>query len=357
MRETGSKGSRRTAFFIKVTGSAKVPGCATTFAAAALNSHQYWLRQTVAEAQVGFSIPIFQSVYERRFEAEIDILSGTEILVRGRMHDHRFDFEHTWRLRTPGYEVLEASAQQKAGQESHFSSELCERYSRIRGARIGRGFSKRVLTELGGLPGAQEHLFLAIEMARVGQQVFQVPARFKAQFAEHRGIGAASAAYNFWRMDRAYMPGLANSCYTYRDASAALFADCNVQIGFGTELYFPKPGEKRVFWREKRLCVSVKKDTESNTFYACETSMNDTIHDIMLEFELARDGVISNAKSEGLRLPYHGICENAQLRTARLNGTRVNKEYVTHFGNHVGGSEGCAHLFDLSIDLLRLFTF
>ncbi len=271
------------------------------------------------------------------------------------MHDHRFDFEHRWRLRTPGFEVLEASAQQNAGNLSRFNPELCRRYPDIRGARIGRGFSKRILTQLGDLPGAEEHLFLAIEMARVGQQVFPLPAGFEARFAKNRSLGSSSAAYNYWRTDRAYMPELADSCYTYRDASAALFSSRNVRMGFSADLYSPKPGDKRVFWREKQVSVSVMRDSAGNDFYACRSWMNDTVHDIAIMFDLAQDGTISNAHSRGLRLPYHGICEDAQLRTELLNGIRLNDGYSLQFADRVGGAEGCAHLFDLSADLLRLF--
>jgi hypothetical protein len=311
----------------------------------------------MADAPVAFSIPFLHSSYERSFDAEIDALAGGEILVRGRMRDHRFDFEHTWRLRTPEFEVLEASAKQNAGEESQFHPELCRRCAEIKGARIGRGFSKRILVELGDLPGAEEHLFLAIEMARIGQQVVQLPPGFETQFAQSRSIGASEAAYNAWRIDRAYMPDLANSCYTYRDASEALFAGGVVRMGFSPELYSPKPGDKRVFWREKRLTVSAKRDSQGKDFYACENAMNDTVHDITIGFDLARDGMISNAHSRGLRLPYHGICEHAQLRTARLNRMRVNDGYTLQFADRIGRSEGCAHLFDLSIDLLRLFKF
>lgn len=312
---------------------------------------------TVADRQIRFSVPILHSTYERSFEAEIDALTSNEILVRGRMHDHRFDFEHTWRLRTPEFEVLEASARQNAGDQRRFNPELCRRYPDIRGARIGRGLSKRILIQLGDLPGAEEHLFLAIEMARVGQQVFQAPAGFEAQLANYQTIGASSAAYNFWRMDRAYMPELANSCYTYRDTSAALFASRDVRMGFSAELYSPKPGDKRVFWREKQLSVSVKRDSSGNDFYACRNWMNDTVHDIAIIFDLACNGIISNAHSTGLRLPYRGICEDAQFRTGGLNGMRLNDRYSLQLADRVGGAHGCAHLFDLSADVLRLFTF
>ena len=315
----------------------------------------YLSGNTVASAQIGFSIPITQSTYERRFEAEIDALTDNELLVRGRMHDHRFTFEHIWRLRTPEFQVLEASAAQHAADPCQFKPEMCGRYPNIKGVRLERGFSKRILTELGDFTGAEEHLFLAIEMARVGQQVYQVPPGFEAQLARDDGAGDGMAAYNFWRTDRAYMPKLANSCHTYRDASAVLFAERQVRLGFSSDLYSPKPGDRRVFWREKQLSVSVRRDSAGKVFYACQSSMNDTVHDITVKFDLAADGVISNASSTGLRLPYHGICEDAQLRTARLNGMRANDDSFDQFADRIGGSEGCAHLLDLSTDLVRLF--
>jgi hypothetical protein len=40
-----------------------------------------------------------------------------------------------------------------------------------------------------------------------------------------------------------------------------------------------------------------------------------------------------------------------------LNGLKVTGAFVGQFAEHIGGAQGCAHLFDLSIDCLRLFTF
>jgi hypothetical protein len=300
---------------------------------------------------IELSVTPSQSNYLRTFEAEIDVLTDSEILVRGLMRDHRFAFEHVWKLRTPDYEIVEAGAQQIEGDAERFDPDLCERYQNIKGVRIGRGFSKSVNAALGGLPGSGEHLFLAIEMARIGQQVYQFPPEFEAQFPSSAG-NATEAAHISWLKDRAYMPDLANSCYTYRDQSAELFAAREVRCGFGAELYTPKPGDQRVFWRNKRLSITVKPDG-----FACESAMEDRIHDIKIGFDLSSDGVISNAESRGLRLPYHGICEDAQLRSGGLNGLRVTAGFILQFADRVGGAQGCTHLFDLSIDVLRLFRF
>ncbi len=298
------------------------------------------------------SIPLSQSSYLRTFDAEIDVLAENELLVRGSMRDHRFAFEHIWILRTPEYEVVKASARQIEGE---FDPRLCDRYAEIKGARIGRGFSKRVISELGDRAGAQEHLLTAIEMARVGQQVYQYTPEFEAQFPVGGGEMTESARIA-WLKDRAYI-GLANTCYTYRDESEALFASREVRCGFDSELTRPRPGDKRVFWRNKRLSIELKANENGGGVYACESAMEDRIHDIRINFDLSNYGVISNARSLGLRLPYHGICEDPHLRTPALDGLKVTGAFIGQFAEHVGGAQGCTHLFDLSIDVLRLFKF
>lgn len=297
------------------------------------------------------TVSLREGRYERTFEAQIDVLTDRDLLVRGRMSDDRFEFEHVWKIRTPDYEVTEASAVQLQGGAGSFDPELCRRYAGIAGVRIGKGFSKRVLTELGDLPGRQEHLFLAIEMARVGQQVYQFPPEFDAQFRSESG-DEKDQAYAAWRKDRAWMADLKNSCYTYRDESDELFRTREVRCGFDPEITRPRPGDRRVFWRGKRLTIEA-----AGQGFRCRSAMDDRIHDIRISFDLDGDGIIGNAMSEGLRLPYHGICEDAQLRTPGLNGVRVNEGFILQFADRIGGSGGCTHLFDLSIDCLRLFRF
>jgi hypothetical protein len=299
---------------------------------------------------IEFSLAMPASGYERTFAAETDCLSVNELLVRGRMQDHRFALEHIWTVRTPDYEVIAASASPLAGDPQAFAPALCERYPNIAGVRVGRGFTKRVQEALGNLPGLQEHLFLAIEMARAAQQVYQFPPGFEGQFAT-TSSDPTEQARAAWLKDRAYMPELANSCFTYRDESAALFSQGEVRCGFGGNLTRPQPGDKRVFWRNKRLAIS----SLPTGGYHCESAMQDRIHDIQISFDILADGVLADAQSRGERLPYYGICEGAQLRPPGLNGQRVTAGYVKQFAEQVGGASGCTHLFDLSMDCLRLF--
>ncbi|MFN0123104.1 MAG: DUF2889 domain-containing protein [Blastocatellia bacterium] len=299
-----------------------------------------------------FSLPIPDGGYERVFTGEIDVLTHNELLVRGQLRDHRYSIHHTWRLRTPDYEVLEASAAHEAGAPDQFSPDICLRYPEIQGVRIGRGFSRHITAAIGDLPGQTEHLSLAIEMARIGQQIYQFPPGFNEQFTQTT-VSDTEAARVAWEKDRAYMTDLAESCYTYRAETAELFATRQVKCGFDISITRPQPGDKRAFWRNKRLTVS--RDAQDG--FLCAGAMEDKIHDIRLEFTMAADGLISGATSRGARLPYQGICEDAQLRTPLLNGARINGEYVKQFAEYVGGRNGCTHLFDQAMDCLRLFRF
>jgi hypothetical protein len=299
-----------------------------------------------------FSQPLPLGEYKRTFSAEIDCLSARDLCVTGAMNDESSGLRHTWTLRTPEYEILEASAFQNEGS---LDRDLCDRYSGIAGVRIGRGFSKRVLGVLGEGHGQREHLLLAIEMARVGQQVYQFPPELEAQFAAARNpqAGESEPARVAWLKDRAYMQDLANSCYTYRDETAELFHSRDVKCGFAGNITRPRPGDKRVFWRQKEIEIS--RDADGS--FHCRSAMEDSIHDISIEFDISKDGIIQSASSTGRRLPYHGICEDAQLRTSGLEGLEITNDFVRQFADVVGGRRGCTHLFDLSIDCLRLFDF
>lgn len=308
-------------------------------------------RMTVYEP----TLPLPTGGYVRTFEAEIDDYAETALRVRGVLADHRCRLEHEWILRTPEYEVIEASARHIDDDQGLLSPEIETRYPMIRGVRIGRGFTMRVREALAKLPGHHEHLALAIEMARVGQQAYKLPAGFIERFrplAAHMPPGPSQVARIAWEQDRAYMPALRNSCYALRDEAVSLFDERHI-VSFDPENTSPTPGQKRFFWRTKRLHITALPDGGG---YRCRNVMDDTIHEITIGFDLAPDGTLRQAESQGMRLPYRGICDDAQARTLGLNGLQVDRAFVQRVGETVGGTTGCAHLFDLAIDCLRFFT-
>ena len=85
--------------------------------------------------------PIPQGGYHRTFDGEIDNHSESEIRVRGVLEDNRYSIEHLWTLRTPQYEVVEATARNLARDPAALSPEPTRRYPEIRWVRIGRNSS------------------------------------------------------------------------------------------------------------------------------------------------------------------------------------------------------------------------
>jgi hypothetical protein len=293
--------------------------------------------------------------YIRTFEAEIDDHGPHLLRVRGVLSDHRCALEHVWILQTPDYEVCDASARHLHGEPEVLAPGLIPRYPHIRGVRIGAGFTRTIREALGDLPGHREHLTLAIEMARVGQQAYQLPQDNHERFAplvRHMQPGSSRLARMAWEQDRHHMPSLCDSCYVYREATAALFDERDV-VCFDLNLYYPEPGQKRIFWRHKRMHIA---PLAGGAGFHCQNEMEDPVHHIQVAFDMGGDGTIRAAQSEGRRLPYHGICEDPQQRMPGLVGQKLGPDFIRRIADQVGGASGCAHLFDLSVDCLRFFN-
>lgn len=300
------------------------------------------------------SVSVPDHGYVRTFAADIDYLEDATMRVRGTQLDHQHRLEYTWVVRLPNYEILSASAHHIAGEPTVLSPELLVRCGALRGMCTTQGLTKTVRAALGDLPGHQEHLAMAIEMARVSLQGFPVPKgdheRF-ASLAETVPPGPSRVARMAWERDRAGWPWICNSCYTYRDESAALFAERQVRC-FDLDQISPTPGQKRFFWRTKQLRIVPLPDGSG---YSCHNAMNDTFHALAVTFAIDADGTVRTATSEWQRLAFTGICEEPQARTPGLNGKKLDKNYARVLADHVGGRSGCSHLFDLSVDCLRFF--
>ena len=54
------------------------------------------------------------------------------------------------------------------------------------------------------------------------------------------------------------------------------------------------------------------------------------------------------------KLPYMGICTEPQRRIDALVGETVDDGLRKRIQTHLGGAAGCAQLYDLTSDLLKL---
>ncbi|MCY4387590.1 MAG: DUF2889 domain-containing protein [Desulfurellaceae bacterium] len=300
------------------------------------------------------ALPFAEAGYTLTFEAEIDNLANSEIRVRGTLADHRCALAAGWIVRLPTYEIRRASATHLSGTPDILSSALTARLPALRGARVGQGFTRTIGETLGDLPGHTEHLTLATEMARVSLQAFPVPKDDHERFASSvtdMPPGPSRLARMLWERDRADFSTLKNSCFTYRDQSAQLFDERTIEP-FDPDMAAPEPGEKRFFWRTKRLRIT----PHPHTGFHCQHAMDDPFQQMRIAFDIDAEGTIANATSRPGRLPFRGLCEEPHSRTAGLNGLKLGKDFTPPVADRIGGSTGCSHLFDLATDCLRLFT-
>src|SRR5882672_2954225 len=70
----------------------------------------------------------------------------------------------------------------------------------------------------------------------------------------------------------------------------------------------------------------------------------------------AGDGAHRARRAHYARLPYMGICSEPQRKIAALLGETADDDLRRRIAGHLGGESGCAQLYDLTADLLKLLT-
>ena len=278
-----------------------------------------------------------------------------ERVMEGRVDNTHDDaFTHTVRLSdpdrsvevravctaSPGYEVQEASALVLSGA---VDPGIVAEFPRLAGARMVGGFTKCLAEICGPREGAGLFVDAGIEVARLARQVTRMPASAVASLAP----GDAEAC---WALDMAGWVDLPDSCFTYSPAGRALFGTRPVSSPMVPALYSPPPGARGVFTR-KKVARLVLTGTRLHLFH----SMHDNVHgfDVHYEIDLDRETILA-ADSITSRLPYAGICTEPQARIGSLRGQAVDAALRKRIQSQIGGIGGCAQLYDLTSDLLKL---
>lgn len=281
--------------------------------------------------------------YERMMEGRVD-------------NTHEAAFTHTVRITdpdrsvevtavcspSPGYEVQEASARLLGGAAD---PGVVADFPRLAGTRMVGGFTRRLAELCGAREGAGLFVDAGIEVARLARQVTKMPASAVASLRP----GDAQAC---WALDMAGWVDLPDSCFTYSPAGRALFGTRPVSSPMGPALYSPPPGARGVFTR-KKVARLVLTGTRLHLFH----SMHDDVHGFDLHYEVDLErGTIVAADSVTSRLPYAGICSEPQGRIESLRGRPVDAALRKEIQSRLGGITGCAQLYDLTSDLLKLLT-
>jgi hypothetical protein len=242
---------------------------------------------------------------------------------------------------SPGYEIREARARILCGPAD---PQILDGFGALAGARMVGGFTRRLVELTGGRPGARHFIDAVIEIARLARQAAKLPPE-RARTAEGGDPWAC------WQLDTTGWADLRDSCFTYAEAGKALFGTRPVTTSMVPELYCPPPGA-RVFNRKK--VARLERRGHRLSLYH---SMFDEAHGFEVRYEIDLNaGVIVSAESETPRLPYMGICNEPQAKIASLVGQPVDRELRRRLRALIGGTTGCAQLYDLTADLLRLLT-
>jgi hypothetical protein len=241
---------------------------------------------------------------------------------------------------SPSYEIRAARLAPLAG---GVAASAVDGFARLAGTPMVGGLSRRVAELTGEAPGAALAVEAAIEVARLARQVAKLP----RERAERAASGDPLAC---WELDTTGWVDLPDSCFTYSAAGRALFGTRPIATPMTPDLYSPRPGQRRVFERRK-----VARLERANGRLRLFHSMHDNVHgfEVTLEIDLS-SATIVGAEHVTPRLPYQGICSEPQRRLASLLGEPVDAGLRKRIQTSIGGPQGCAQLYDLTADLLKL---
>jgi hypothetical protein len=240
----------------------------------------------------------------------------------------------------PGYEIRDASARVLAGE---VAAEALAGAGRLGGTSMVAGFTRRLVELVGPGSGAALLVDAALEVARLARQVTKLPPAVTGAIAPDDARACIA-------LDTATWPDLVGSCFTYGAAGAAVLASRHVTPSLAPSFYSPAPGARGIFVRRK-LARLVRTGDRLHVF----SSMHDDVHgfDVHYEIDLATDMIVA-ADATTSRLPYRGLCDEPQARVRAMVGQPVDALLRKRTQTLLGGESGCAQLFDLTGDAIKL---
>lgn len=243
---------------------------------------------------------------------------------------------------SPSYQVCSASARVLMG--GAHSADV-GRLGELSGARMVAGFTRRLTDLAGSGPASRLLVDAGVEVARLARQVVKLP----REATTHLTAGGARAC---WDLDNASWIDLPGSCFTYSANGRALFETREVTTPMAVDLYSPPPAARRLFVRKKVMRL-VRTHERLHLFH----SMHDNVHGFDIHYEIDLDaGTVAAADSITSRLPYQGICTEPQDRIHALVGQPADAGLRKRIQGALGGEQGCAQLYDLTADLLKLLS-
>lgn len=243
-------------------------------------------------------------------------------------------------LPSPTYEIRAAAGRALAGD---VDPAVLAGLPTLAGVRMVGGLTRRAREAAGAGAGAGHVVDAVIEVARLARQV----AKLSRERAE-RAVAAGPAAV--WELDTTGWVDLPDSCFTYSAEGRSRLGTRDVTSAATADLYSPRPGQVGVF--ERRRALGLERGAARLRLFH---SLHDNVHGFDLEIAVdSAAATIVAATAATPRLPYAGICTEPQARLASLVGERVDEGLSRRIQTLLGGVGGCAQLYDLTADLLKL---
>jgi len=280
--------------------------------------------------------------YERTMHGRIDSLHDDVLTHTVRLTDDDHALEAiVVALPPPSYVIREARLTPLGGR---VAPSVVAGFTTLAGAAMVGGLTRRTAEALGDGDGAALAVDAMIEIGRLARQATRMP--------RADALRAAGDPLAYWNLDMAGWADLPDSCFTYSGAGRALFDTRTVAAAAVPDLYSPRPGQRGVFERRK-----VARLTRAGGRLSLFHSMHDNVHgfELTLEIDLAA-ARITRAEHVTPRLPYMGVCSEPQRRFAALVGETADAGLRKRIQATLGGPDGCAQLYDLTSDLLKLLA-
>lgn len=244
---------------------------------------------------------------------------------------------------SPGYGIERATGRVLVDTEGRLDAGLAGAVAGLAGVAMTGGFTRRVAEVMGPRAGATYFVDAAVEVARLARQVTRLPRDVIARRLAEGPVG-------IWRLDNAGWVDIPGSCYAFQPETEALFAARRVHTPATPALYDPPPGARGIFNRTRIVRLEARAGD-----WLLTHAMFDEVHgfQVWLVVDPATARILE-AGSTTTRLPYGGICSDPQARARGLVGETLTPGARRRVATLVGGPEGCAQLFDLVADLLKL---
>jgi hypothetical protein len=243
---------------------------------------------------------------------------------------------------SPDYAIHAARCRAREGD---IDAAVADGLGALAGTTMTAGLTRRAAEAAGTGRGAELIVDAVVEAARLTRQV--------AKLAPERAARAAGGdPWECWQLDTTGWIDLPDSCFTYSDAGRRLFGTRSIATASVPELYSPRPGQLKVFERRK-----VMRAERRSGRIALFHSMHDNVHGFEVTYEIdAATGRIVRADHVTPRLPYMGLCSEPQRRIGALLGEIADAGLRKRVQAHLGGPAGCAQLYDLTADVLKLLA-